>query len=668
MIAHRLQILTTFACLVFAGQTGAQSVQNSESAADRDARMAWWRDARFGMFIHWGVYSIPARGEWYMFNQKVPVAEYEKYPPAFNPVQFNARQWVRLAKAAGMKYIVITSKHHDGFCMWGSKAGSYNIIDRTPFARDPLKELAVACKEEGIRLCFYHSIMDWHHPDATGARFPKYRDGYLKPQLKELLTEYGPIGVLWFDGEWISEWTAEEGIDLYNYVRSLQPGIIINNRVGKGRNGMAGLNKDPDAAGDFGTPEQEIPPTGLPGIDWESCMTMNDNWGFASRDSNWKSTSALVRNLIDIASKGGNYLLNVGPTSLGTIPDASILRLEEIGKWMNRYGESIYGTQASPFDSTPWGRSTQKHLADGKTVIYFHVFEWPADGSLLVTGLGSKPSSARLLGDQAGTPAITYRGDTAQIALPSKAPDEICSVIALEFPGRVTTYHPPSLSADVPIFIDHAMVTITSPSPEMDVRYTLDGSLPTVTSPRYTGPIVLLRSAVVKARCFHSSKPVSQVTEIPVMQVPPEPASQINGLVPGVSYSYFEGGWESLPEFSTLTPVGRGSADRLDLAVRKRDEHFGVVFSGYVQVPSTAVYAFGLSSDDGSRLSVDGRLIVDNDGLHGARERVGYLALEKGLHPITVSYFNNTGDHQLSLTLTERGKPPIREPLFFHVQ
>jgi alpha-L-fucosidase len=218
-------------------------------------------------------------------------------------VKFDAKQWVSIAKDAGMKYIVITSKHHDGFALWDSKVSDYDIM-ATPFKRDILKELADACREQGIRLCFYHSIMDWHHDDAQGARDPnydnrkgeanpnwaRYRENYLKPQLKELLTNYGDIGVLWFDGEWVPDWTEDQGKDLYNFVKQLQPNIIINNRVGKGRKGMQGMSRDPNAAGDFGTPEQEVPATGFPaGVDWESCMTMNNTWGFKKNDHNWKS-------------------------------------------------------------------------------------------------------------------------------------------------------------------------------------------------------------------------------------------------------------------------------------------------------------------------------------------------------------------------------------------
>jgi len=372
-----------------------------ETKADKDVRMEWWREARFGMFIHWGLYAVPAgewkgqtnHAEWIRESARIPLKEYDNFVGQFNPVKFNADDWVKMAREAGMKYIVITSKHHDGFGLFDSRQTKFDIMS-TPFKRDVLKELSVACEKQGMTFCFYHSIMDWHHPDylprrswetdrpVAGADFNRYRT-YMKAQLKELLTGYGKLGVLWFDGEWENTWTSEYGKDLYNYVRNLQPDIIVNNRVTVGRSGMAGMTGEGEFAGDFGTPEQEIPATGIPGTDWESCMTMNDHWGYNKNDKNFKSAREMLRMLADIASKGGNYLLNIGPTADGVFPQESIDRLKEIGNWMKTNGEAIYGTQASPFKSLSWGRCTQKQLTGGAR-LYLHVFDWPADRKILV--------------------------------------------------------------------------------------------------------------------------------------------------------------------------------------------------------------------------------------------------------------------------------------------
>ncbi len=348
-----------------------------ETKAQHDARMQWWRDARFGLFIHWGLYSVLAGqwgnetgyAEWIRDQAQIPVEEYDKLVSKFDPVKFNADEWVKMAKDAGMKYIVITSKHHDGFNLFDSKYTDFDVMS-TPFHRDILKELADACHKQGMKICWYHSIMDWHHPDylprrtweknrsTEGADFERYVK-YLKNELKELLTNYGEIGVLWFDGEWESTWSDERGKELYNYVRSLQPNIIINNRVSSARSGLEGFTSEGGFAGDFGTPEQQVPATGLPGVDWESCITMNDHWGYNKNDHNWKSAKELLQMLADIASKGGNFLLNIGPTAEGVFPPTSMERLKDIGKWMKVNGESIYGTQASPFTKLEWGRCTQ---------------------------------------------------------------------------------------------------------------------------------------------------------------------------------------------------------------------------------------------------------------------------------------------------------------------
>jgi alpha-L-fucosidase len=431
-----------------------REIETPEAERDllREKRMDWWREARFGMFIHWGLYAIPAgewndriypgASEWLMYTAQIKPKDWEPLVEQFNPVEFDADAWVRLAKRAGMKYIVITSKHHDGFCLFDSEYTDYDIMS-TPFKRDIMAELAEACRAHGLRICWYHSILDWHHPDylprrawddrpAEEADFDRYI-AHLKNQLAELVTNYGEIGVLWFDGEWESTWTHEMGVDLHDYVRRLQPSIIINNRVDKGRSGMGGLTRDAEFRGDFGTPEQQVPGTGMPGVDWESCITMNDSWGFKRSDQHWKSSEDLIRMLVDIASKGGNFLLNVGPTALGEIPEASVERLEAMGDWMDVYGESIYGTSASPFRRLPWGRCTQRPIENGRTRLYLHVFDWPITGELTVDGLNNDVRWAYLMGDPLHAPrSVKREGSRLVIDVPGAAPHPAVSVVVLD--------------------------------------------------------------------------------------------------------------------------------------------------------------------------------------------------------------------------------------------
>jgi alpha-L-fucosidase len=454
MSFRRLFVLSVLVCLS-SGPSPAAQVVSHETPARRDARMAWWREARFGLFIHWGIYAVPAGvhkgervrrsgGEWIMTRASIPIPEYERYAPQFNPTLFNADEWARLARDAGMKYIVITSKHHDGFALYDSKVSDWDVMDRTPFGRDILRELADAARRHGLKLGFYYSIMDWHHPDAQAPNFPDYNaqtpnpnfkryvEEYLKPQLRELLTNYGEIAVLWFDGEWIADWTEEYGRDIHQFVRALQPQVIVNNRVGKGRHRgdspqqVRGLTKE-GHVGDYGTPEQHIPPQGFPGVDWESCMTMNRTWGYKSWDDDWKDPKVLIRTLVDIASKGGNYLLNVGPMADGRIPEPSVWRLREMGAWLRVNGESVYGTIASPFPEQPsWGRFTRKA---GK--LYAHIFEWPQDGKLVIAGVREKPERIYVLAD--GKPLAFERTEGGLVVqLPVSEPSFIDAVLVIE--------------------------------------------------------------------------------------------------------------------------------------------------------------------------------------------------------------------------------------------
>ena len=671
----------------------------ASSAAD--LRMAWWRDARFAMFIHFGLYAVPAGewqgrtdfGEWIRNNARIPIDTYDGFRARFNPTGFDAAAWVRLAKQAGMKYIVITTKHHDGFCLFDSKETDFDVMS-TPFKRDIMKELADACHREGMRLGWYYSIMDWHHPDylprrdwearpTAGAEFERYVR-YMKAQLEELLTNYGKIDVLWFDGQWEGTWTNERGRDLYNYVRSLKPDIIINNRVGRA-GGDFGLNRDLGAIGDFGTPEQAIPPTGLPGVDWETCMTMNNNWGYNQADKNFKSTGELIRKLADIASKGGNYLLNVGPMADGRFPPESIERLEGIGRWTQANGESIYGTAASPLEALPWGRVTRKALGPSGTRLFLHVFEWPRDGRLVVPGLLNGARQAYLLSDPIRrSPAVsggagraqpallggagirrllTLRaGDALVIEVPAAPPNPVDSVIVLDINGSPDVVHAPVISAPAPIFVDQIEVTIGTDMERVDLRYTTDGSEPAVTSALSRGQMRITDTTTIRARTFRRDVAVGPVTTATFTKVAPRPAVRPEPIVQGLQYNIVEGDFRKLPDFDALPPARSGTVTGFDLTPRTREMRFAFRFRGYLQVPSDGVYRFFVRSDDGSRLWIGDQLVVENDGLHSSHEESGVIALAAGLHPLTVAMFEQSGGFELDVAYSGPGLARQRIP------
>jgi alpha-L-fucosidase len=582
---------------------------------------------------------------------------YDKFRERFNPARLDATAWARAARRAGMRYLVITTKHHDGFAIFDSKQTDFTVM-ATPFKRDLLREVIDAARREGLRIGLYYSIMDWHHPDylprrpwekdrpVAGADFDRYV-GFMKAQLKELLTGYGTIDVLWFDGEWEPTWTAERGMDLYRYVRSLQPAIVVNNRVGKSSSGAA---RDARQAGDFGTPEQEVPATGTPGADWETCMTMNGNWGYNRADKKFKPTSELVRTLVDIASKGGNLLLNVGPDAEGRFPPESVERLQQIGDWMSANGESIYGTEASPFPKLGWGRATQKRLAGGVTRLYLHVFDWPKDGRLVVDGLLNLPRRAFLLTD-ASERALTLSrsGEDLVVAVPAAPPSPIDSVVVVDVDGRADVNVPPAISAPAEIFTDALPVTITLDRDNVAIRYTLDSKPPTDLSPAVAGPVVLTSTAAVTAQAFRNGRPVSAPVSRVFRKVAPMAAAAVANVVPGLRFTCVEGDFKSLPDFNAMKPAAEGTSEGFDLARRTRDAGFALRFRGYIKVPRTGIYTFSLKSDDGSRLWIGDYLVVDNDGVHGSREQSGGVALAEGLQPITVGMFDQAGGFDLQV-------------------
>ena len=638
-----------------------------ESQEERDKRMEWWRDAGFGMFIHWGAYAVPAGvyqeneipgiGEWIMSTAQIPIDEYEEFVKQFNPVDFNAHEWVQIVKNAGMKYIVITSKHHDGFCLWDSKVSDYDIIDFAPFDRDILQELADACQKEGIKLCFYHSIMDWHHPDATAENFANYRENYLKPQVKELITEFGDIGVMWFDGEWIEEWTEEQGKDLYNFIRNIKPEMIINNRVGKGRMGMQGMNKDQTYAGDFGTPEQEILGSKST-LDWESCMTMNNTWGFKKNDHDWKSAEVLIHNLVDIAAKGGNYLLNVGPTANGLIPQPSIDRLIEMGEWMKINGEVIHNSRSFRF----YKENDDIRLLqskDGET-IYVVALSWPGDSFMMESIKPDEGSEIKMLGTNTPLAWEVNENGNLLVEIPGSLQEESnrpCKfawtfkingeALPLGDAPQIKTQH--NEKGDRILFSGKLKIGIESHDPEIPVHFTLDGSDPTQASPEFTDSIEIAKSTTISAKAFHNGVKASFTSTTEFINVEESGVHCLN-------YFYYEGEWENLPLFSELNPVRHGYVLQVDLRqVNPRENYFGVVFTGDIQIKQAGDYTFYLVSDDGSRLLINDDLIIDNDGLHGMEEMAGVIKLDAGDHSFKIEYFEAGGGNAIRFLMEGPG-------------
>jgi alpha-L-fucosidase len=649
----------------------------NETPAQHDARMKWFTDAKFGMFIHWGAYStaggewngskVGGAGEWLLSNAQITPADYEVLQGQFNPVKFDAKRWVEIAKDAGMKYIVITSKHHDGFGLWDSALTDWDV-GGSPFApRDPLKELADACATAGIRLCFYHSIMDWHHPDylprrawdkrpTDGADYQRYED-YMKGQLKELLGgRYGKIGIVWFDGEWEGTWTHEKGKNLYDFVRGLDADIIVNNRVDTGRSGMEGITREGDYRGDYGTPEQQIPATGLPeGVDWETCMTMNGTWGFVKHDDSWKSNEDLVRKLVDIASKGGNFLLNVGPTGEGEIPAPSVERLAAMGAWMKINARSIYATKANPFPEPPsWGRVTRATNEDGSDRLYLHVFDWPADGKLRLSGLLSEPRAVQILGQRTRNLwSSTRDGDTVVFNLPKEPINPVCTVVAVDLANPLAIAALPNIDSADDKFVGSHLVAVGQLGDTLvEYRYTIDGSEPTSTSSPAGRPFTLTASATVKARGFLGDKPATRTVSRSFEALTPLTAVQTLKADPGLAYRAFEVP-ESIKKCSEIDSgklVKEGVTPLPSETVKPREEFFGLVFSGFIDVPATGLYRFFVDSDDGSVMKLHTTTVVDNDGLHSATEKSGAVALEKGLHPIEIRMLEAAGQDLLRVS------------------
>ncbi len=470
--------LLTFLMVLY----GAVSSLTAQQTVTPDQRMQWWREARFGMFIHWGLYSIPAGewkgkeiagiGEWIMKRAQIPAVEYRELAKQFNPVKFSAKDFVATAKNAGMKYITITSKHHDGFAMFKSNATRYNIVDATPYGKDIIKALADECHKQGIKMCFYYSqSRDWNEPNGLDndwdfpkeRNFQKYLDEKVKPQLTELLTNYGPIGLIWFDTPMTI--SKEQAQSLKDLVRKLQPECIISGRLG------GSVETDYMSTGD-----NVIPVTVIPG-DWEVPATLNNTWGYKKNDHEWKSAGDLTRLLFDIASKGGNYLLNVGPTSEGLIPGESVKILQQVGKWMNINSECIYGTTSSPYKvEFKWGNITQK---PGR--LYLGIFDWSKQ-EFYLEGLKNTVKKVYLLSDPTRK-SLEFKDSynknldhhRLKITLPSQAPGSIVSVVVVEIDGAPLVEQPICQQANGNVQLPGVLASATQNSQPAELKFTARG-------------------------------------------------------------------------------------------------------------------------------------------------------------------------------------------------
>jgi alpha-L-fucosidase len=650
--------------LLAAVAVGISAPPTQADPVDYDKRMEWFLNDKLGMFIHWGVYSDPAgewRGqpvpgayaEWIMNDARIPVEVYEKEIAAkFNPVDFDAEEWVRLAKNAGMKYIVITAKHHDGFAMYDSEVSPYNIVDFTPFGRDPMKELAAACRRHDIKLCFYYSqTKDWHHPDGEGnhwdypdedsKNFTKYLEEKSIPQVRELLTEYGPIGLMWFDTP--GQISKQQSRDLAKMVRSIQPHCIVSGRVGHGEG-------DYKEMGDNYLPK---PDQVLEGP-WGTSATMNHSYGYKKSDTDWKSAETLIHNFIDVVCKGGTYLLNVGPTGRGAIPPESVERLGGIGAWMDVNSEAIYNTR--PYTTSYEGDHVRFTQSSDGHYLYAICLKWPGD-KLTLSTVRAKPGSAIwMLG--AADPLQWEQDDHAlSIEMPdnmgdaNSRPCKHAWVLRIE-PGK-TLAMPVIQRLDAGSEADRTTVAMKAEEGST-IHYTLDGSPPDVNSATYTQPFVLRKYARIRARAFQKGLGTSQTAKAN-MQVGASAAADVpaSSLARGLNYYIYEGSWSKIPKFAELPPVESGSQSGFQI---RAGDHYGMRFSGYIDVPEDGEYKFYTESDDGSMLYIDGFLVVENDGLHGAEEsKGGSIVLEKGLHKIVVEYFERMGGEVLHVSYQQPG-------------
>jgi len=639
------------------------------AAASTAANVAWWHEARLGMFVHWGLYSvaagqwegkdIPGWGEWLLNKIKVDPAVYAStLMPRFDPVKFDADAWVRAAKDAGMGYIVVTTKHHDGFLLWDSATTDLDLTG-TPFGkagRDPLRELAQACQRHGVRLGLYFSLMDWSDRDylprrewdtrtTDGASMPRFVDR-MHAQVKELTDgRFGPVAILWGDGDWehsSTTWRAEE---LMAAVRAAQPGILVNDRW--------------SLPGDYATPENRIPDGALPTRPWETCMTMNGTWGHVVHDHRWKPETELIRNLVDIVSKDGNYLLNVGPMGDGSFDAPTQERLAALGAWMRTNGEAIRGCGPVACARPAWGRLTAS--AD-RHHVHAIVFELPTDRTITIDGIAGVPARARVLGATGIAVSTRANGPSLSITIGEGALDPAASVIALEWDGEPAIVGTPELIGGEDLFLHETELAFKLPAAG-EIHVTLDATAPTIDSPRYTVPINVQRTTQVRARTFVDGVAAGAPFEAILRRAEWIPGSDDVPPEPGVSWSIMPGRFERVPpEPWRGAGITHGTASVIGLPSPRPADAFALRLDGFIHCDHAGIHAFTLESDDGSTLEIDGHRVVDHDGLHGPTRMTGKAALDIGWHRFTIRYIEADGGESLKLLWTTPKDEPGTAP------
>ena len=524
------------------------------------------------MFIHWGPYSylagewngqrvpVGTEAEWIMQRFNIPVSAYRKMAREFNPTHFNADTWVELAKATGMKYLVITAKHHDGFAMYQSKVSKYNIVDWTSFKRDPVKEISEACRKDGVRFGVYYSHReDWDDPNGFGNTwdydlskkdFSRYLEEKSKPQLRELLSFYGPISLVWFDRGMD---TAEHAGQFRDIVHQLQPACLINGRIG---------SYGQDLMGDYqNMNDNGIPTDGLQEY-WEAPQTLNTTWGYSKFDQQWKTPGDVIHRLVEIVGKGGNYLLNVGPMADGTIPAASVSTLEKVGAWMKANSESIYGTSASPLQPQPWGRTTLKG-----NKVYLHVFSWPSAGTISISGLNNDVLSAYSLTNPSLKLKAAKVNGTTLISIPSAPLDAVDSVFVLELKGEAQV-EPPTVvqGTETPFKLDYMQATTQGKTVK---RFNREGSFHIA---RWTGPgdtiqwhILVSQSGTYHVRISYSAPKSSETAKYVITLGDQQISSVVKATGEAFHYSTFDLGTMKFskagPYLVTIAPSAEYGSD-----------------------------------------------------------------------------------------------------------